>query len=71
MSHPLLAPLSLRELTVIRLIASSFSNKEIASQLGLSVKTVEKHRQNAMDEIGCHDIAAVTRFAIRTELITP
>jgi DNA-binding NarL/FixJ family response regulator len=53
-----------REQEVVGLLASGQSNKEIAYNLHLSVKTVEKHRQAAMDKLNLHDIASLTRYAI-------
>jgi DNA-binding NarL/FixJ family response regulator len=68
--HPLLKTITIREREVIRLIASSHSNKQVAQRLGLSVKTVENHRANLMRKIEGSDTASVVRFAIRTGLIT-
>ena len=53
----------------MQLIAEGFSNKEIASELGLSIKTVEKHRQGAMNKLNIHDIAGLTRHAIAKGII--
>ena len=58
------ASLSPREVEVIRLMASGHSNKEVASQLGISVKTVETHRANAMHKLGMHSRIDVVRFAL-------
>lgn len=69
MSHPILDCLGPRELATLRLVASSRSNKEMALDLGISVKTVEKHRQSLMNKTNCHDTAALTRLAIRTGVI--
>jgi DNA-binding NarL/FixJ family response regulator len=68
--HPLLKLITAREREVIRLIASSHSNKQVAIQLGLSVKTVENHRANLMRKIEGNDTASLVRFAIRTGLIS-
>src|SRR5436309_11725033 len=46
-----------REAEVLQLIAEGFANKQIASELGLSVKTVEKHRQQVMCKLNIHNIA--------------
>jgi DNA-binding NarL/FixJ family response regulator len=56
--------LTRREQQVLSLIAEGQPNKEIAFTLGLSIKTVEKHRQAAMDKLGIHDIAGLTRYAV-------
>jgi two-component system, NarL family, response regulator NreC len=54
-----------RERQVLTCIALGQSNKEIARDLGLSVKTVEKHRANLMRKLTLHNAAAVTLFALR------
>lgn len=53
-----------RETEVLRLIASGQPNKEIAFTLGVSIKTIEKHRQSVMDKLGIHEIAGLTRYAV-------
>jgi DNA-binding NarL/FixJ family response regulator len=67
-SPPHLTP---RELEVLCLIARGQPNKEIAFTLGVSIKTVEKHRQSVMDKLGIHDIAGLTRYAVSRNLLTP
>jgi DNA-binding NarL/FixJ family response regulator len=62
-------PLSAREIEVAQLVASGHSSKEIASQLNLSVRTVEKHRANIMDKIGVRDVASLTRYSIQHGLV--
>lgn len=62
-------PLSPREIEVAQLVASGQSSKEIASQLNLSVRTVEKHRANIMDKIGVRDVASLTRYSIQHGLV--
>ncbi len=61
--------LTSRENELIQLIAEGHANKQIALELGISVKTVEKHRQHLMDKLHIHDIAGLTRFAIATGII--
>jgi DNA-binding NarL/FixJ family response regulator len=56
--------LTQREAQVLQLIAEGFSNKGIAAELGISMKTVEKHRQTVMDKLNIHEIAGLTRYAI-------
>src|SRR6266705_3493516 len=51
--------LTLREMEVLQLVAEGFSNKQISSELNLSVKTVEKHRQTVMDKLDLHDVAGL------------
>lgn len=58
------AALSERETEVLRLIAAGYSNKEIAGQLELSVKTVEVHKANAMRELGLTGRIDIVRYAI-------
>lgn len=58
------ASLTRREQQVLQLIATGQPNKQIASSLGLSIKTVEKHRQAAMDKLNIHDTAGLTRYAL-------
>ena len=64
-----LAPLSSREVEVLQLIAEGKANKQAASELGISVKTVEKHRQNLMNKLDIHDTAGLTRHAIAAGII--
>ena len=60
-----------RELQVLKLIAEAHSSKEIAAELVISVKTVERHRQNILDKLGMSDRVELTRYAIRRGLIQP
>ncbi len=60
-----------RELEVLKLIAEAQSSKEIAALLWISVKTVERHRQNILDKLGMSDRVELTRYAIRRGLIQP
>jgi DNA-binding NarL/FixJ family response regulator len=64
--HPDLTP---REAEVLQLIAEGFANKQIAGELGLSVKTVEKHRQQVMHKLKIHDIAGLVRHAAEKGII--
>ena len=63
--------LSPRELEVVKLIAEAYSNDEIAEQLVISKKTVERHRANILEKLGMRDRVELTRFAIRRGLIEP
>lgn len=56
--------LSYRETEVARLIASGFPHKAVAINLGISQKTVEKHRDNIYKKLKVHDIASLTRWAV-------
>ncbi|MCI0745938.1 MAG: response regulator transcription factor [Verrucomicrobia subdivision 3 bacterium] len=61
--------LSNRESEVLQLIAEGFANKQIADELKISVKTVEKHRQSMMGKLNIHEIAGLTRYAIERGLV--
>ncbi len=61
--------LSPREMEVLQLIAEGKANKETAWELGISIKTVEKHRQSLMEKLNIHDTAGLTRYAIETGII--
>ena len=58
------ATLSQREAEVLRLIASGYSNKEIAARLSLSVKTVEAHKANAMRKLGLNGRIDIVKYAL-------
>jgi DNA-binding NarL/FixJ family response regulator len=60
-----------RELQVLKLIAEAHSSKEIAVELVISIKTVERHRQNILEKLGMSDRVELTRYAIRRGLIQP
>jgi DNA-binding NarL/FixJ family response regulator len=60
-----------RELQVLKLIAEAYTSKEIAAELVISLKTVERHRQNILDKLGMSDRVELTRYAIRRGLIQP
>jgi DNA-binding NarL/FixJ family response regulator len=61
--------LTSREAELLQLIAEGQANKQIASELSISIKTVEKHRQHLMEKLNIHDIAGLTRFAIAAGII--
>lgn len=61
--------LTSREAEVLQLIAEGFSNKQIASELNISIKTIEKHRQSLMGKLDIHCIAGLTRHALQTGVI--
>jgi DNA-binding NarL/FixJ family response regulator len=58
-----------RQREVLQLIAEGRSTKEVAACLGISVKTAEMHRGQLMDALEIHDVAGLTRFAIRAGLV--
>jgi DNA-binding NarL/FixJ family response regulator len=64
-------PLTPREQEIVKLIAESYSNQQIADALVISVKTVERHRANILEKLGMHDRVQLTRYAIRRGLIEP
>ena len=61
--------LSSREAEVLQLIAEGAANKQIAAELGISIKTVEKHRGHLMRKLDIHDTAGLTRYAIAAGII--
>jgi DNA-binding NarL/FixJ family response regulator len=61
--------LTSRETEVFQLVAEGAANKQVAAELGISVKTVEKHRQKLMDKLDIHHTAGLTRHAIATGVI--
>jgi DNA-binding NarL/FixJ family response regulator len=64
-------PLTPREQEVVKLIAEARSNDEIAAELVISKKTVERHRANILEKLGMHDRVQLTRYAIRRGLVEP
>jgi len=60
-----------RQREVLQLIAEGGTTKGIAKKLGISVKTAESYRSELMEALDIHDVAGLTRYAIRTGLITP
>lgn len=58
-----------RQREILQLIARGFATREIASQLHVSVKTVESHRAQLMQRLNIHDVAGLTRFAIRAGMV--
>jgi DNA-binding NarL/FixJ family response regulator len=62
-------PLTARESEVLQLVAEGSANKQVAAALGISIKTVEKHRQHLMDKLNIHDTAGLTRYAISAGVI--
>jgi DNA-binding NarL/FixJ family response regulator len=61
--------LSSREVEVLQLIAEGKPNKQVAGELGVSFKTVDKHRQHLMNKLDIHDVAGLTRYAIAEGII--
>jgi DNA-binding NarL/FixJ family response regulator len=69
MPNSTLGLLSQREREVLKLIAEGYKNKEIAADLYISLKTVEKHRANLMKKLDLHNAAALTAYAIEQGLV--
>jgi DNA-binding NarL/FixJ family response regulator len=61
--------LSPREFQIVQLVAESKSNKEVASILDISVKTVESHRSHIMEKLGLHSVTELVRYAIRNNIV--
>jgi DNA-binding NarL/FixJ family response regulator len=61
--------LTSREMEVLQLIAEGKANKETAADLGIGMKTVEKHREHLMQKLDIHDTAGLTRYAISAGII--
>ena len=61
--------LSSREVEVLQLIAEGKPNKQVAEELGVTFKTVDKHRQHLMSKLDIHDVAGLTRYAIAEGII--
>ena len=64
-------PLTPRESQVVKLIAEGSTNREIAAELSISEKTVERHRANILEKLGMRDRVELTRYAIRQGLVEP
>ncbi len=60
-----------RQREVLKLVDEGSSTKRIAIQLDLSVKTVDTHRTNLMNQLGIHDLAGLVRYAIRNGIVSP
>jgi len=64
-------PLTLRERQVLQLIAEGKSTKDVASLLGISVKTAESHRTRLMQKLDIHETASLVRYAVRHGIVQP
>ena len=58
-----------RESEVLQLVAEGSANKQVATKLGISIKTIEKHRQQVMNKLNIHETAGLTRYAISRGLV--
>jgi DNA-binding NarL/FixJ family response regulator len=70
-SEPLEDPLSPRELEVVKLIAEAYTSDQIAQELSISRRTVDRHRENILAKLGMRDRVELTRYAIRRGLVEP
>jgi DNA-binding NarL/FixJ family response regulator len=61
--------LTSREAEVLQLVAEGSANKQIAADMNISIKTVEKHRQKVMDKLNIHGTAGLTRYALESGII--
>jgi DNA-binding NarL/FixJ family response regulator len=64
-------PLSAREIEIVKLIAEGWTGRQIAEELVIAEKTVERHRSNVLDKLGLRDRLELARYAIRCGLIEP
>jgi DNA-binding NarL/FixJ family response regulator len=64
------AHLTERERAILQMIAEGMSNKEMAARFSIAPKTVEHHRAQVMQKLGMHDVATLTRYAVRLGLVT-
>lgn len=65
------AALTGREREVLQLVAEGKTTKEIAALLGVSVKTADAHRTRLMQKLDLHDVASLTRYAVRQGIVQP
>ncbi|HYM08301.1 MAG TPA: response regulator transcription factor [Terriglobales bacterium] len=65
------ARLTVREREIVQLLAEGKSNKEVATALGISVKTAETHRTNIMNKLNLHSLSELVRYAVRNNMIEP
>ena len=70
-NRPAQVSLTDRERQTLNLIVAGRSNKEMATILGISIKTVDRHRSNLMQKLGVHSVAQMIAFALREGLIDP
>jgi DNA-binding NarL/FixJ family response regulator len=64
-------PLTPRELEVLKLIAEAHTSDQIALELGIARRTVDRHRENILSKLGMRDRVELTRYAIRRGLVEP
>ena len=64
-------PLTPRELEILKLVAEAWTSDRIALELGISRRTVDRHRENILSKLGMRDRVELTRYAIRRGLVEP
>ena len=67
--RPAEVELTQREAEVLQLIAEGYANKQIAAELGLSVKTAETHRSNIMRKLDLHSVSDLVLYAVRNNIV--
>ena len=68
---PTLEDLTPREMEILKMVAQSYTTKDVAARLNVSVKTAENHRTNLMRKLKLHNAAALTRFAVEQGIVDP
>jgi DNA-binding NarL/FixJ family response regulator len=68
-TKPRMSDLTSREVEVLQLIAEGSANKQTAAELGVGMKTIERHREHLMEKLNIHGIAGLTRYAIGAGII--
>jgi len=63
--------LTRRERQVLQLIAEGYTSEQAGTHLGISKKTVDRHRAELMEKLDIHDVAGLTRYAVRQGVIKP
>jgi DNA-binding NarL/FixJ family response regulator len=66
---PAAGPLTAREREVLARVARGLTNKEAAAELGISIRTVETHRDNLMRKLGIHTVAGLTKYALEIGIV--
>ena len=69
MSHRQAQSLTAREREILQLLAEGKSNKEMAGQLGITVRTAECHRRNIMRKLDIHSMSGLIRYAVRNNIV--
>jgi len=70
-TKPTKGSLTARQTEVVRLLAEGKTNKEVASALGISVKTAETHRTNIMGRLELHSFSDLVRYAVKEKIVEP